>query len=71
MNENFSDGAGRREKGKRGGGSGSQAVTVSVHQPGCSCAVQGERKRHQAQEWLGKKHEFSKIGLCSPLPLLS
>ena len=31
----------------------------------------GERKRHQAQEWLGKKPEFSKIGLCSPLPLLS
>nr|XP_020767643.1 uncharacterized protein LOC110149531 [Odocoileus virginianus texanus] len=45
MNENFSDGAGRREKGKReGGGSGSQAVIVSVHQPGCSCAVQGNER---------------------------
>lgn len=71
MNENFSDGAGRREKGKReGGGSGSQAVTECTPTRLLMCCP-GERKRHQAQEWLGKKPEFSKIGLCSPLPLLS
>ena len=43
---------------------------MSVYQPSWSLPL-GERKKYHAQELLGRRPEFSKIGLHNPLPLLS